>query len=486
MKKTALFILFNIITFITFSQYFSLSENQSKTCFPKINQKIDTSFVLTHSAHQMIDLSTSVSCNHNGVHYTNSFYRVFDLKNFFNLNSDWSLQEVQIGIAQAVSGTGSEQPLKIITYVMSDYNGEQIIQENLHQKGDTINVTIYNSDAGYIKYMPIIPSVSIPLGNSLVVEIFVPDGTEYNHKLYIGSNDLGQTDNTYIKAPACSVYEPVNVENILYPDMMLVMNIRGAYDAAYPEINNFAIEGQIVETEILNEPDYTVKIIMPADTVLNQLKPEIEIPAGYTISPASGEIIDFSIGPVQYTVTNESSKISQSWMVYVLKAEPDIVGVQIPEQNGQTVIDKNNHSVVVPVPFGTDLTNIAPEITLYQDFNVNPLSEQPQNFSSAPVVYTVSHNTLPLSQAWDISVIEAASDVHSIAEKNITIYPNPVSDFLNISCENYLYSEILSIAGKTLLRSDKNLYNISSLSNGFYIIKIYAEDLIYLSKILKQ
>lgn len=79
-----------------------------------------------------------------------------------------------------------------------------------------------------------------------------------------------------------------------------------------PRITSFRIgdaEG------IIDHEENTVYVRLPPGTEVSDISPEIEIPEGQSISPASGESRDFS-NPVEYTVTN-SEDISKTYTVTV-------------------------------------------------------------------------------------------------------------------------------------------------------------------------
>lgn len=486
MKKVIFLIVIICISQSIYSQEFSGPEYSFSSDVSE-TKSFDKSFKITHSLSQIVDSETSVSCNLNGIHYENSYYRVFDLEKEFKLNGDWLVQNVEFGIGIAVSGTGNSQPINIIFYVMSEYNNT-IIRDSLTQKGDTLKIDVFNNESGTLKNIEVIPNVNVSLGQVLVVEVQLLDGQEDGHSFFIGSNDHGETDSTYIRAEHCGVDEPVPMSEILFPDMHLLMNLYGVYENPIPEIISFEIEGQLSDTEIFNDPDWEINVVMPVDTSLIELSPVISIPAGFQVLPASGEEVDFSGGPVTYEVNNEFRKVSQTWEVSVTNAGPDILDVQVPGQNGEVLIDNENYTVTVPVPFGTDLTDISPDITIYEDegFTIDPESGLSQDFSSGPVFYTVSHETLPLTQDWEISVIESAGTIiREFSEKNIKIYPNPASDMLQFDLNNIDKIEIFDINGnlKLIDKSVRNV-NITDLPSGVYFLRIYTDKSIYIEKLI--
>ncbi|MCD4792311.1 MAG: T9SS type A sorting domain-containing protein [Bacteroidales bacterium] len=485
MKKLLSVVLILLFSVSIYSQEFSNPEDLPAINFSEAIS-FEKSFMVTHSLSQIIDPGTSVSCNSGGIHYENSYYRVFDLEKEFNINGDWLVQNVEFGIDAANSGTGNSQPVNIILYVMSEYNNS-IIKDSLTQKGDTLKFDVNNNESGTLKIVEVSPNVNVNLGQVLVVEVWVPNGQDEGHSFFIGSNDLGETDSTYIQAGDCGVDDPIPMSELLFPDMHLVMNLLGVYEDPTPEILSFNIEGQITETEIINDPDWKVNIVMSVEAELNALSPTITIPAGFQVIPASEEEVDFSLGSVTYEVNNEYGKVSQTWEVSVTNAGPDILDVQISGQNGETVINNENYTVTVPVPIGTDLTNLTPVITIYEDegFTIEPESGVSQDFSSGPVIYTVSHETLPLSQDWEITVYEAVAGIKDLIHKEIKIYPNPANDILKTDLNNIEKIEIFDINGNLMIFDLFPEYiNISDLSEGVYIIRIYTEKSIYTERLI--
>ena len=67
----------------------------------------------------------------------------------------------------------------------------------------------------------------------------------------------------------------------------------------------------------------------------------------------------------------------------------------------------------------------------------------------------------------------------SIAENNVSIYPNPAKDVIKILNDNNLNItnvEILDLTGRTVLNTEKTSnINISELPEGQYFVKIYGE-----------
>lgn len=483
MKASVIFIFIFYFYNGIFAQEFSVNKdyNPIKT-YNNQTYKTSKGFRLTHSDSQITEAGKTVSCNNGFFHYENSYYLAYDLKNDFNLNGDWIVENVDIAIESAVAGNLLNQPLIVKLYVLSAYNHRNIIRDSLTLLvSDTVNV--FDSESGLFKTIDFSPGYIVSDGKVLVVEFLLPDGEEDNNLLFLGSNSERISDSTYIRAPHCGINELVNVSEILYPDMMLIANVYGQYASPNPEIQSFTILGQLGNTEIINEPDYTIKVIMPADTVLNALTPTIQIPAGFQVAPASLEITDFSQGTVTYTVDNNFSKVSQSWEVNVLNAGPDIIAANLPELNGEIIIEGNpNYTVTIPVLEGSNLNDLSPNIYVYPGFTLMPESGSSQDFSAGPVTYTVSHETLPLTQDWQVSVIETPAGIKNLTNTDIQIVPNPAKDFILIKCKKFKKALIFNVNGKMIKSSKKSRINVSEFPFGVYFVKIFYENKIITRK----
>lgn len=67
----------------------------------------------------------------------------------------------------------------------------------------------------------------------------------------------------------------------------------------------FTVEGQLGKTEIVRSLDSSVvRLAVPTGTDLKAIKPVITVSDGATVSPASGEVVDFSSGKHTYVVTS--------------------------------------------------------------------------------------------------------------------------------------------------------------------------------------
>jgi len=80
-----------------------------------------------------------------------------------------------------------------------------------------------------------------------------------------------------------------------------------------------------------------------------------------------------------------------------------------------------------------------------------------------------------------------------ISSSNISIYPNPVRDRLNVvlpvEFKDISAVEVIDITGKTVLTSEfksNHSLDVSSLTKGIYTLKVTAGDSVVQQKFMKE
>ncbi len=209
-----------------------------------------TNKTITHSSSQAITPNNSVSCNSGGSHVDNHYWRAFNLP-AFSISNTFHVQSVDIGIEEATAGGGALGPgpssLSRNTAQASRRKntnapagaGGQFIDVRVYRNtggafpSGTLNllnsVTLNISDqSGTILNVPI--NADLPPGSELVVEVFTPDGTAQGNRFFIGSNAAAETGPSYISAPDCGIITPTTTAAIGFPNMHIVMNVKGCED----------------------------------------------------------------------------------------------------------------------------------------------------------------------------------------------------------------------------------------------------------------
>jgi predicted extracellular nuclease len=154
----------------------------------------------------------------------------------------------------------------------------------------------------------------------------------------------------------------------------------------------------------IDNTNHTVDIEVAYGTDVTSLVPTIEVSLFASITPESGVSTDFT-SPVTYTVTAQDGT-TQDWLVKVtvassLSSEKDIVTFEISGQLSVD-IDANAATVNVVMPYGTDLSNLTPTITVSPLASIDPASGVAQDFNN-PVNYTVTAED-GTQKVWTVTV----------------------------------------------------------------------------------
>lgn len=169
------------------------------------------------------------------------------------------------------------------------------------------------------------------------------------------------------------------------------------------DILSFYVKRQ-KEDALIEDTSVTVEVRL--GTNLKTIKPQIEISINATISPASEEELDFSNGPIVYTVTSESGR-QQKWLVNVMgeKIYPaDILTYTVPNQIGESIFDGNK--IYVEVPVGNNLTKVEPILTSTDGTTVSPESGEAVDFSvDGYIDYTVT-TEINSKENWRVYITE--------------------------------------------------------------------------------
>lgn len=174
-------------------------------------QNTDTTTVIANN---------SISCNLAGEHADNSYWRAFT-PSVFGETGTFTVTAVRIGVEEATSGSGGDQPITVRIYT----NSGGAFPAGTRTLIGTTNTTVAN---GALFFQDIAVSAPMqPVATEIVVEIFTPNGQTPNHRFFIGSNNLGQSAPSYISAADCGVPNPINVATAGAPNMHTLIGLVG-------------------------------------------------------------------------------------------------------------------------------------------------------------------------------------------------------------------------------------------------------------------
>ena len=185
------------------------------------------------------------------------------------------------------------------------------------------------------------------------------------------------------------------------------------------EIKSFSLAEE-TGPAVIDSAAATIDIEVVMGTQLNSLFPVIVVSPGAAVTPVSGDSVDFSKGPVLFTVTAEDHVHTKVWTVTVTveiipSSENDILSFILAEQTEDAVIDTVNHTVNAKVMYGTSLIALTPAITVSAAATIDPASGVEQDFTD-PVSYTVTAQD-GTPQVWIVIVtVQQPVEVSTIAD----------------------------------------------------------------------
>ena len=171
------------------------------------------------------------------------------------------------------------------------------------------------------------------------------------------------------------------------------------------------------EDAVINANTHTIYIQVEYGTSLSNLIASFQLSYGATTfisgtQQTSGvTAINFST-TVVYTVVAEDGISSQNWTVDV-SVEPnfatDILTFSLPGEIGNSIVNSGSHSVVVVLPFGSDISNLIASFTLSPGASatvndVTQNSEVTSNDFRNELIYTITAENGVDSQDWRIQV----------------------------------------------------------------------------------
>lgn len=187
-------------------------------------------------------------------------------------------------------------------------------------------------------------------------------------------------------------------------------------------ITAFSLASQTGDT-VIDATKHTIILTVPYGTVLkNTIPSALTISDNATISPALTSPQNFS-SAVNYTVTAQDGSTKTKWSVKVNPASGSIANDFLTftalGQVGDTVIDKNTHTISLEVAKSISLKTIIPTFTVSDKATVNIASGISKDFTKS-VIYTVKSQS-GKSQTWTIIITNSSSTSTDITAPLLTL-----------------------------------------------------------------
>ena len=288
---------------------------------------------------------------------------------------------------------------------------------------------LFFKSSGSTPAYAVLPQFNNNIENLILEFKYKNEGTTAsNGILHVGiADDLSDLDASYIDVRSLeqvteNTSATVNfaTETSYTGHYYIVFKYEGSSNNYYLSIDDVNVrylssEANIIEFSFAEDAEVPVidssaaivtSVVSYSTASLNGLVPTITVSEGASINPESGVAQDFS-SPVTYIVTAANGVTSREWTVNVSKAlvassANSILSFSFDGQQGESIIDVENHTVNAYAAWDYDISNIIPTITVSPMATISPASGTPQDFTN-PVVYTVTAED-ESSQDWTVTI----------------------------------------------------------------------------------
>lgn len=323
---------------------------------------------VTYTNDQTVDGQSGIACPTG----PNSFIRVFELEEDFEITEDFDVKSVDVGVQVVNEGDvhaeGNKVPAKINLY---------LFDSKTFSKDDPAefvfnNMTLLKSqdfalDIGLENVIVNVPvEATVPAGYSVVVEFFTQAGSD---QIFPGANP-NQTGDSYIVAPNCGISQPFSVSHpdLNFPESQWIINVNGLRKSnVVPELIAGKLSGSI----------------FPLGTTSNQYRIE-DISGFFATCSFDVKVVEAQLeAPTNLTVTNTTSNS------FTVNWDP-VTGVNhyqvvISTDNFTSFVDQYNEVIVSGTSFNA--TGLKPNKAYF-------VKVRSVNDNTNPTAYSVYSSTL--------------------------------------------------------------------------------------------
>ena len=254
------------------------------------------------------------------------------------------------------------------------------------------------------------------------------------------------------------------------------------YKVVLPSGYNYTIKAELLDLYNNNSKDYTLDGLFSystdgttwSDAYDDKMPNDITVNNGGTVYFLNSPFFTGEVGTYLLDLYVTRSPI--------LSAEKDITAFTINGIIGNSAIDANAATVKLTVNASTNITSLAPTISISNFASINPNSSAARDFTN-PVNYTVTAQDNS-TKVWTVTVTKQSGSISDKFTHSdfIKIYPNPAKDFIEIDfSELQLESnqiQIIDMQGKIssyyLSNQGNKSYqlNTTDFRNGIYFMQL--------------
>jgi uncharacterized repeat protein (TIGR01451 family) len=172
----------------------------------------------SQTASQTPAAGNTVSCSAGGLHAENYYLRLYDHAEF-GLAGTAPVAHIEFAVETATAGSGGEQPVEVRLYRLDG----SLVFANMTLLASK-QVMLPDQTLSWVS-VELNPPVEVAPGERVVAVLYLPNGQDDGHSLFVGSNAGGQTAPSYIAASACGIAEPASLASIGFPTVHVILNL---------------------------------------------------------------------------------------------------------------------------------------------------------------------------------------------------------------------------------------------------------------------
>ena len=438
----------------------SLSAGNTATAtYPSVESQARNGVELriTHSDTQTI--GGMIACGADGITTINSYYRDFDLENFFGVVEDFIVDRVEFGV---VVGPDTEAGTEMSVAIWAWDSGSTFPEGAGVELGRASYLST-PADQGTVVSVPL--AATVPAGSVMVYEVTHAGDTTFR----IAGNEEGQTGVSWIEAVEGCNLGITDLADINFPTYSTVMNVWG-YEAT-PLVYCGPLDFVVVEPITLvfgagiNNATSAVVGGTPATEDFTTIVGEMEQGGTYTIDIAGNTDGPFTDYFVIFMDWNQNGILNDEGEVY----EYTEILTNSTGTDGQFV----SNDIVVPVDAALGETRMRVK-KIYGTFDFLD-----------PCLGTA------YGQAEDYTISVGVLSTNDNVIEGFSYYPNPSSDVINLSAkQNIEKAAIYNILGQKVIDQNINAtssrLNVANLNTGTYLMQVTVDGKTATYKILKN
>ena len=381
------------------------------------------------------------------------------------------------------------------------YGAFNVTNSNNNSLGDTIKLASLiipealsnNKDITSFKFSGLSPEVIGTINQGAqTIQLTVPFGTNVTAlapTIIHTGNSVSPNSGVANNFSSPQTYT-VTAQNSTTKNYVVTVTISAA---SSKDITSFKFSG--LSPEVIGTIDQgaqTVQLTVPFGTNVTALVPTI-IHTGAGINPNSGVAHNFS-SPQTYTVTAADASTKAYTITVIVTPGSNSKNITSFKFSGLSpevigIINESDTTITLTVPDGMNVTALVPTI-IHSGISTNPASGVANDFTS-PQIYTVTaqNNSSKSYRA----IVNIETSVKEEWAKTFEIYPNPVSDKIQIK---YLQNNavlritIINTRGQVVkefaVDNAIEKIDVADLTPGIYFIKAETEKGIIIKKTVKQ